>query len=319
MDRLLPHLQDVFLALLRPVLEPGDRTWWVGLLLTGLVALAVWWVRRPGNWTMGRLWRLLKHRSCALDLQIYVGRQLLRLLTGAPALAGAWWLATREVLWLDATLGVPEPSTLSPVFASLLYSVVLFVCWDASRWTLHYLAHRVPVLWAFHQVHHSAEVLTPLTFHRIHPVESLLAQARSGLVTGVVAGVFYWLFRGTAVSAAILGVPVFGLLLNVTTGNLRHSHIWIRYPAWLERWLLSPAQHQIHHSADPRECHSNFGTWLAVWDRAAGSLITAERRPVRYGVPTGTRNHGDDLLSAWLAPCKALIPVLGRGSRQGAG
>jgi len=28
--------------------------------------------------------------------------------------------------------------------------------------------HQVPVLWAIHKVHHSAEVLTPLTRYREH-------------------------------------------------------------------------------------------------------------------------------------------------------
>ena len=47
--------------------------------------------------------------------------------------------------------------------------------------------HRIPFLWRFHQIHHSAEVLTPLTFHRIHPVESLLYDVRGALVTGGMA------------------------------------------------------------------------------------------------------------------------------------
>ena len=33
-------------------------------------------------------------------------------------------------------------------------------------------------------------------------------------------------------------------------GNFRHSHIWIVFPVSVERWVMSPAQHQLHHSAD---------------------------------------------------------------------
>ena len=70
----------------------------------------------------------------------------------------------------------------------------------------------------------------------------------------------------------LLGVPTLGFVLNIFAGNLRHSPFWLRFPAWLERWFLSPAQHQLHHSADPVHYDANYGTWLAIWDRMMGRL-----------------------------------------------
>ena len=92
--------------------------------------------------------------------------------------------------------------------------MTLFVVWDASRWITHWLMHRLPALWAFHQVHHSAEVLTPLTFHRLHPVESLVYQLRSALSTALVTALFFWLFRDNIGGLTLLGVPAAGLVLN---------------------------------------------------------------------------------------------------------
>ena len=68
----------------------------------------------------------------------------------------------------------------------MLYTLVLFVAWDLSRFALHWALHRFETLWQFHQVHHSAEVLTPFTLYRSHPVESLLYGLRGVVVTGVV-------------------------------------------------------------------------------------------------------------------------------------
>ena len=183
-----------------------------------------------------------------------------------------------------------------------LYSLSLFLAWDLSRFVLHMCMHRVPLLWRFHQIHHSAEVLTPLTFHRIHPVESLLYDIRGALVTGGMAGVFYWLFRSQAETWVLLGVPTLGFVLNIFAGNLRHSPFWLRFPDRVERWFLSPAQHQLHHSADPAHYDANYGTWLAIWDRMMGCLRLSDERPSRFGIPAEHRNHGDDLLSAWLGP-----------------
>ena len=45
----------------------------------------------------------------------------------------------------------------------LLYSLVTLLCYDFVFFITHYTMHKVPALWAIHKVHHSAEVLTPLT------------------------------------------------------------------------------------------------------------------------------------------------------------
>ena len=43
-----------------------------------------------------------------------------------------------------------------------------------------------------------AEVLTPLTLYRNHPVEQLLQALRSTVVIGIVGGMFAWLSFGKA-------------------------------------------------------------------------------------------------------------------------
>ena len=44
--------------------------------------------------------------------------------------------------------------------------------------------HKIPALWEFHKVHHSAEVMTPLTELRQHPVEIIVVVNLIGLATG---------------------------------------------------------------------------------------------------------------------------------------
>ncbi len=186
------------------------------------------------------------------------------------------------------------------------YTVVLFVAWDLSKYVLHRLAHQVPALWALHKVHHSAEVMTPLTFYRTHPLESLLFDLRGALVTGVVTGGFFWAFRGAAEPLYLLGVNVLGFAFNFFGGNLRHSHVWLSYPAWAERWFISPSQHQLHHT---HECERNYGAWLAIWDRMGGSLdLSGARRILDFGLPEGELNHApDDLLGALVGPVVELL------------
>ncbi len=295
-------LQLIGAALLEPFADPGSRTWWGGLVVAAAVALVVHASR--GEVSPSRAVAVLLHRSSRLDLQLFLGRQLLRALGWLPVLGGGWWLATRLVRGLDGVLGAPVLGW-SNAAVTAAYTLVLFVAWDLSRYLVHRLMHEVPALWAFHQVHHSAEVLTPLTFHRIHPAESLLYGLRGLVVTGLVSGAFFWLFRGQATEWTLLGVHGVGFVANVLTGNLRHSHAWLRFGP-LERVLVSPAQHQLHHALGGDRV--NFGTWLAVWDRLGGSWAPAGARPpARFGLRAEDRNHGDDLVSAWWGPLRQLV------------
>ena len=274
------------------------------------------WKTRQDEGSLGsKIWAgvggpLWSHRSSVLDLQLLIARRLLGLLGLIPRLGSAYLLATGMVRWLDRHIGVPSPPDLPPLILTILYTLALFVVWDLSRYVLHRLMHASEFLWQFHQVHHSAEVLTPLTFHRAHPVESVLYGLRGVVTTGLLAGLAFWLYRGQAVELTFLGVHSLGFVMNAATGNLRHSHIWLGFGRRWEHWLLSPAQHQLHHSVDEEHYGRNLGTWLACWDRMGGSLIlTCEAQLKRVGLDEP--NHAPDgLISAFVDPFLAAFRTL---------
>lgn len=297
---------EVIEALLQPFTSPQSRTWVPALLGSGVVAAAVLLWRGTPLMALPRALfpgELVRHRSSRLDLQILLFRRLLGVLGVLPQLAGAWWLATEVAMALGRVLPRLDAEAWQ---VTLTYSVVLFVTWDASRYVLHRLMHRVPALWHLHQVHHSAPVLTPLTFFRLHPLESWLYTLRGTLVTGTVAGLFFALFGTDAVEWQLFGAHGAILLLNVVFGNLRHSHVPLGFGDVLEGWFISPAQHQLHHSIEAEEQQSNYGTWLAVWDRLGGTLRRSHGvAPARMGL--ALPNHDDTLLSAMLSPLMAIL------------
>ncbi len=296
-----PHavVMDALATLASPVLDPASRTWWPGLL----VCAAVMVLAGAGGTLRERLGaHLWRTPSARLDLQLLLLQQTLDLLGMLPRLGAAAVLATAVARGMRATFGAGPSLAWGPV-AAASYALTCFVAFDASRYALHRALHTVPALWRIHRVHHEAEVLTPLTFHRVHPLEAVLYGARGVAVAGVLGGVAFWPWAGEATATTLVGVDALGLLLNVTLGNLRHSHVWIRFPSALERWFLSPAQHQLHHAADPVGGRSNHGVWLAAWDRMAGTLRTSgEMPPTRFGTSDGASHR---LLDALAAPLRA--------------
>src|SRR6185312_4576403 len=192
---------------------------------------------------------------------------------------------------LVSEFGAHPAPALSPALARGLASGLLFVAYEFAYWLDHYLSHRVPILWEFHKVHHTAEVLTPLTAFRVHPIDSLVFANITALVTGAVGGLVSYALGPAAAPFSVSGANVILVAFGFLTIHLQHSHVWISFTGAAGRILLSPAHHQIHHSADPAHFNRNFGSCLSVFDWAFGTLLVpnARREPLRFGVaaPSG--------------------------------
>jgi sterol desaturase/sphingolipid hydroxylase (fatty acid hydroxylase superfamily) len=196
-------------------------------------------------------------------------------------------LASRPTTELLARVFGPSPAMSTPPHVrQAVVTLALFLAYEFGYWLDHYLSHKVPLLWRFHKVHHTAEVLSPLTVFRVHPVDTLVFLNILALVVGSTSGFLEYLFGSAPASTNIFGVNVFMAVFFFLTVHLQHSHIWISFPGALGRVLLSPAHHQIHHSADPVHYDKNFGSFLSLWDWIFGTLyVPALRRErLNYGV-----------------------------------
>lgn len=166
-----------------------------------------------------------------------------------------------------------------------LFTLCLFVLDDFAKYVVHRLLHEVPFLWPFHKVHHTAETMTPFTVLRTHPVEGVLFALRATLVQAVTLAVFFFFFGDRMELVSVFGANLFLFVFNVAGSNLRHSHVWISYGRVVEHFLISPAQHQIHHSDAVRHYDKNFGAVLAIWDGLGKTLHLAQgEKNIQFGV-----------------------------------
>ena len=98
-------------------------------------------------------------------------------------------------------------------------------------------------------------------------------------------------FGDTLTPLTIAGANAFWVLANIFGGILRHSPFPISFGATIERWIVSPAMHQIHHSDHPEHYDANMGGTLAIWDRMAGTLIITEGQTVTsFGIGDETKD-----------------------------
>jgi len=305
-EALVFHVRDGLDRLLH---ASADRIALPYLLGSLVIASLVWWLRarRTGN-----LWRFLFpkalwwHPSARLDYALLLTRTVLdiALLSSLAVSTTAVTFFVARALWRH--VGILPTLQLEPWLITAAFSISAFIAEDFVRFSLHRLAHRWPAFWELHKVHHSAEVLTPLTIFRVHPIEGVANSSAAALTVGILGGVVTWLFPGKLSAWSISGTYALQYVWNILGTNLRHSHVWLSYGRSLEHVLISPAQHQVHHSIDPKHHHANYGSVFAVWDWLFGSLyVTGPRERLAFGLSDGDRNHRSNVFSMLVAPCVA--------------
>jgi sterol desaturase/sphingolipid hydroxylase (fatty acid hydroxylase superfamily) len=169
--------------------------------------------------------------------------------------------------------------------AQICITILFTLTIDFSFFAAHVLQHRIPLLWCFHKVHHSAPVMTPLTAYRSHPVDDIVEGVVVSVLLGVCDGMLLLLFDPAVSVLTIAGTNVVFIIGFAALANLRHSHTWISWGDRVERVCCSPAQLQIHHSTDPSHHDRNFGGLLSLWDWLFGTLITARtRQQITFGL-----------------------------------
>jgi len=166
---------------------------------------------------------------------------------------------------------------------------LLFITYEFAYYVDHYLNHKIPFLWEFHKVHHTAEVLTPLTVFRVHPVDTLIFANIAAIIVGFTNGAFAYSIGKSVGMFQVDGSNIITVVSLFLLSQLQHSQFWIPITGLGGRIVLSPAHHQIHHSTDPAHYDTNLGSSLAIWDWMFGTLfIPAKESPrLRFGVVGG--------------------------------
>jgi sterol desaturase/sphingolipid hydroxylase (fatty acid hydroxylase superfamily) len=147
--------------------------------------------------------------------------------------------------------------TRMPLWLEVILATVLL---DYTLYVWHIATHKVPWLWRFHAVHHvdlDLDASTAIRFHFGELTQSVAWRAAQVVVIG----------------ASPLSLSVWTTLLFVSI-LFHHSNVKlpIATERWLNRFVVTPRMHGIHHAAVPELTDSNWSSGLTVWDRLHGTL-----------------------------------------------
>jgi len=214
-------------------------------------------------------------KSAFVDYSLFCFNSLVKIVLIGPYIIFGFYIAFYTDEFLTVTFGFPKES-IGITQTLVFYTIVLTVLNDLFSYIIHLGMHKLPFLWEFHKIHHSATSLNPLTQYRIHPFELIINNIRSILIFGLVTGLFDYLSAHQIDKLVFLGVNVFHFIFLLLGANLRHSHVKLKYPKFLEHILISPFQHQIHHSNNPKHFSKNMGSKFALWDWMLGTLVLSK-------------------------------------------
>jgi sterol desaturase/sphingolipid hydroxylase (fatty acid hydroxylase superfamily) len=144
-----------------------------------------------------------------------------------------------------------------PKFVETTLAVILL---DYTLYLWHVLTHKVPFLWRFHQIHHADLDLTAATAVRFHFGEitiSVLFRAGQILLIGVSP-------KALEIWQTLLFLSIFFHHSNVRLSEKVENH--------LQKFIMTPQLHGIHHSEKQSEMDSNWSSGLSIWDKIHGTF-----------------------------------------------
>ncbi|MDJ0629606.1 MAG: sterol desaturase family protein [Rhodobacter sp.] len=305
----MDRIAELARAFAQPVIGFDLRFSLFYLGATVLLAFLIWLWR--GQRSSFLVWllpaKVYLHRSNLVDFKLFLANHAM-FVSGifgpvifAPAIA---YLVASA---LNAP-GLGDPGPLAPTWIDVaIATAAIVVATDFCKYWAHRLHHETRFLWPFHAVHHSAEVLTPLTLARAHPMETVVRNLIVSIVVGLVQGLLLFLLIGEIDILTVGGANILYFLFNLLGANLRHSHIWLSYGYVAEHIFISPAQHQIHHSVAVEHHNKNYGSIFALWDWAFGTLyIPDAQEDLTFGVSNAAGDRIEQphptLRAALLAP-----------------
>ena len=159
----------------------------------------------------------------------------------------------RVVMAIGRPLFYLEAQSVLGIMALVIVYALYF---DCVKYWMHRLSHMIPLLWAVHSFHHSAERLTAITGARHHWTEEIFLAPLVFLAV--------MLFQ---VPEHILSMSL--LLVKVQDGmqHVNYKIAWHRVGIWFN----TPWWHRIHHSVEPKHYNKNFSVAFPIMDVIFGT------------------------------------------------
>lgn len=170
----------------------------------------------------------------------------------------------------------------------IIYWVLLLLAEDITFYTIHYVDHYCRIFWAVHVTHHSSEEY------------NLSVGLRSSFFEPIYRFIYF-------IPAVLLGFKAQDVFLMYSITQLYGVFLHTQYVknfGIFDSFMISPAQHRVHHGTNVKYLDKNMGMFFNFWDKLF-KTYQEEEEPVIYGLTTNIKSH--DPRTVILHEFKAII------------
>jgi sterol desaturase/sphingolipid hydroxylase (fatty acid hydroxylase superfamily) len=149
-----------------------------------------------------------------------------------------------------------------------------YLMWELTYWIWHYAAHRVRLFWCLHSPHHAPAEMN-MTVAWVH----FFAE---GYYTAAIQVPLLMIFGVQPEMVAIILVidGTWGTFIHAGEDAFKNGKLWI-----LEKFLITPSHHRVHHAKNPLYMDTNFCVLLPFWDWVFGTLQNEKDEvKIEYGI-----------------------------------
>ena len=154
---------------------------------------------------------------------------------------------------------------------SISHWIVAVLFYDFCYYWFHRISHERQLFWGAHVVHHQSED---------YNLSTALRQTSTGFI-------LTWIFF---IPCFFIGMPI-AMYVTIASAHLVYQ-FWIHSRhipklGILERVLITPSNHRVHHAQNSRYIDKNYGGLLIIWDRLFGTYAEEDTsEEIIYGIRT---------------------------------
>lgn len=149
-----------------------------------------------------------------------------------------------------------------------------YIVWEFAHFIYHYLGHKVRIFWCLHSTHHAPQAMNLSVTYAHFFLEAPYADAIRTSIC-ILAGVnppllfFIMFIDGT-----------WGAFIHVGENIIPNGRL-----GFLNRIILTPSHHRVHHAKNPLYMDTNFCNLLNIWDKVFGTFQYEKKElRIEYGI-----------------------------------
>lgn len=175
------------------------------------------------------------------------------------------------------------------------YLIICYIIWEFSHFIFHYTSHKVRILWCLHSPHHAPRHMNLSVIY----VNFIFHIAQANLIRTSIC-----VFFGVPIPALLFVMVIdgfWGAFIHVSEELLPNGRM-----GFLNRIILTPSHHRVHHSSNPEYIDKNFCNLLILWDWIFGTLKNQDEKITpNYGI--SRIKNGSGFLDIYFGEISELI------------